>query len=196
MKLDKNNPNVQYAVNLIRANSQYLSHITMDDFFINIERCIRRENNRDISDADMIEINGAVCKLLEDAGIQWIKLVKRLPMMAFVYSDSLSVTLPNNIKVIDNSAFAGSTIESIIIPSGVKVNEWGICSDYVSVISIMDKSLENWHSYALASCYGITDIWFEGTTATWRNKEFYDIEDFTVHCSDGTLEYVNGHLKR
>lgn len=196
MKLDKNNPNVQYAVSLIRANRQYLSNTTMDDFFINIERCIRRENNRDISDADMIEINGAVCQLLEDAGIQWLKLVRRLPMMAFVNSDALSITLPNNIKLIDNCVFTGSTIESIIIPRGVKVNAWGICSEYVSVISIMDKSLENWHSYALADCYEITDIWFEGTTTTWKNKEFYNIEDFTVHCSDGTLEYVDGHLKR
>jgi hypothetical protein len=196
MKLDKNNPNVQYAVSLIRENSQYLSHNTMDDFFINIEQRIRREHNRDISDTDMLDIHGAVCKLLEDAGIQWIKLVKRLPIMAFVYSDSLSVTLPNNIKVIDNNAFEGSAVESIIIPSGVKVNDWGICSSYVSVISIMDKSLEDWHSYALAGCYGISDIWFAGTTTTWKNKEFYDIENFTVHCSDGTLEYVNGHLKK
>ena len=89
---------------------------------------------------------------------------------ALFYTNLTSITIPNNITSIGDTAFAGCyELTSIVIPN--------------SVTSIGDG--------AFYYCSSLTSITFEGTIAQW-NAVSKGIDwnnyagDFTVYCTDGT----------
>lgn len=63
----------------------------------------------------------SIYQTLHKAGIDILPYVKRVPRYFMYRSDIKNIVIPSNIKVIDQEAFAGSSLESVTISDGVKM---------------------------------------------------------------------------
>ena len=95
------------------------------------------------------------------------KEVTRIGSLAFASCTSLgSLTLPDGLTVLESSVFARSGLAEIVIPG----------------------SLSDVGSGVFTSCFGLRDIYYGSTKASWqRFKLDYDHYTTTVHCSDGDI---------
>jgi hypothetical protein len=105
--------------------------------------------------------------------------------------------IPNTIKVIGNSSFMHSDIPIIVVPKGTSVDAYGLYSDNLKEVHILDTNLDNWDREAFEGSDNLKVIYFSGTTDEWLDRDFWfnDIT-FIVHCSDGELEHVTNMYKR
>ena len=81
-----------------------------------------------------------------------------------------------------------SEIPIIVVPEGVTVDEYGMYSDNIREVHILDTKLDKWDREAFEGSDNIEDIYFAGTRDEWHDRDFWfnDIT-FTVHCSDGNI---------
>ncbi len=88
-------------------------------------------------------------------------------------SSLTDITIPDSVTKIESTAFSGcKSLASIAIPAGVKLID----------------------HYAFCDCFNLTDINYSGTIEDWLNIEKnsnwnYGLNDYTVHCTDGSIFY-------
>lgn len=100
---------LKVAADIIRKNIKLLHRSTIDRFFDAVTDDIEILGS-DYYEEEILEISGTISKLLEDAGINWIALVKCIPQGAFGahYEDVKSIMIPSNVTSLDGWAFYGS----------------------------------------------------------------------------------------
>lgn len=105
---------LKVAAGIVRKNIKLLTLSTMDKFFEAVSDDIA-EIGSDYYDEALLEISGTISKLLEDAGINWIALVKRIPEGAFGahYENVKSIMIPSNVTSLSAWAFYGSDFTEI-----------------------------------------------------------------------------------
>ena len=204
MEITNTNPNVQEAASIIRANKEYLSATTMDKFFQKVAETIEHyaENGFDeYYEEDLVEISGAVSKLLDNAGIKWLNYVTILPPGAFgyFYEDMTFLRIPSNVSVLDPDVLWGSSIEEILVEGKIK-RVWGgsLRGNYLRVVTfkqplkpaIINKDL-------FGDTDTLTDIYVQDTMEDMKNIGL--IIDYSpevvVHCKDGNLIYRKGKIE-
>lgn len=189
MILDKNNESVQEAARLIRKYKEYLTPSTMSTFLSKIESSFGWVTATDADQLKAAEISGAITQILISAGIDWLKYATQLYAYNFAFIKLDKLIIPNSIKRIDNSSFMYSDIPIIVVPKGVRVDTYGLYSDSLKEVHILDTNLDNWSRSAFEGSDNLKVIYFSGTTDEWYDRDFWfnDIT-FTVHCSDGEIE--------
>ena len=204
MEITNTNPNVQEAASIIRTNKEFLSATTMDKFFQKVAETIEHyaENGFDeYYEEDLVEISGAVSKLLDNAGIRWLNYVTILTPGAFgyFYEDMKTLKIPPNVSVLDPDILWGSRIEEIIVEGKIK-RLWGgsLRGNYLRVVTfnqplksaIINKDL-------FGDTETLTDIYVQDTIEDMKNIGLY-IEyspEVIIHCRDGNLIYRNGKIE-
>lgn len=197
MVLDKNNESVQEAASLIRKYKEYLKPSTMSTFLSKIDSSFDWVTDSDDDQQKAAEMSGAITQILMGAGIDWMRYATQLYAYHFAFIKLDKLIIPNTIKVIGNSSFMHSDIPIIVVPKGTSVDAYGLYSDNLKEVHILDTNLDNWDREAFEGSDNLKVIYFSGTTDEWLDRDFWfnDIT-FIVHCSDGELEHVTNMYKR
>ena len=104
------------------------------------------------------------------------------------------IVIPDGVTSIDAYAFNWCTeLKNIVIPNGVtSIGDYAFqYCEKLENITIGNK-VTSIGAYAFRNCTRLKNITFEGTTAQWKaisNGGFlsYNIGDYTVYCTDGTI---------
>ena len=97
--------------------------------------------------------------------------VTNIGAAAFRSCHSLAnISLPNGITNIGELAFACCSIENIIIPAGISTIKYGLFFDCENLKSItIPVTVKDIEAEAFFQCYDLTDIYYKGTSAQWKN---------------------------
>jgi hypothetical protein len=190
MVLDRNNESVQEAVSLIRKYKEYLTPSTMSIFLSKIDSSFDWVTYSDEDQQKAAEISGAITQILINVGIDWLKYATQLYAYHFAFIKMDKLIIPNNIKNIGNSSFMYSDIPIIVVPKGTSVDTYGLYSDNLKEVHILDTNLDKWDREAFEGSDNIKDIYFSGTIDEWNDRAFwFNNITFTVHCADGEIEH-------
>ncbi len=87
-----------------------------------IDNCQFEEFSREVDQQRFtISQQSSIYQMLYKAGIDILPYVKRVPKYYMLNADIKNIVIPSNIEVIDQEAFAGSSLESVTISEGVKM---------------------------------------------------------------------------
>jgi hypothetical protein len=192
MVLDRNNESVQIAAGLIKKYKEYLSPSTMRTFLTKIDESFDWVTDSEEDQQKAAEISGAITQILINAGVDWMKYATQLYAYHFAFIKLDKLIIPNNIKKIGNSSFLYSDIPIIVVPKGVIVEEYGMFSDNLREVHILDTNLDKWDRDAFEGSDNLKVIYFSGTVDEWNDRGFW-FNDITliVHCSDGEIKIPN-----
>ena len=100
----------QVIAEFIRKNINLIDNCQFDEFQEEVE--IQLFTQMQVS---------SIYQTLYKAGIDILPDVTRVPRYFMYRADIKNIVIPSNIKVIDQEAFAGSSLESVTISDGVKI---------------------------------------------------------------------------
>ena len=100
----------QVIAEFIRKNINLIDNCQFDEFQEEVE--LQLFTQMQVS---------SIYQTLYKAGIDILPYVTRVPRYFMYRADIKNIVIPSNIKVIDQEAFAGSSLESITINDGVKI---------------------------------------------------------------------------
>lgn len=123
---------------------------------------------------------------------QYFTNVTVIPDSYFASHQSLkSIILPENIKIIGNSAFSGTFIESITLPESVEVlgaNAFNSCVYLEKVI--MSSNIQHIEQYTFSFCFNLKNIILPQKLQSIRNSAFFacqSLESITLPNSLTTI---------
>ena len=123
-------------------------------------------------------------------------IVTSLDKNAFSGSELLSVSLPNTIRFIDESAFSScSNLQSIVIPEKVtrlKRSTFAFCSSLVSIT--LPQSLKHIESYAFENCTSLTNIVIPNNVDTIKDHAFNNCTSLTNVQLSENLKEISDYL--
>ena len=102
----------QVIAEFIRKNINLIDNCQFDEF----------QNEVELQLFTQMQVS-SIYQTLYKAGIDILPYVKRVPRYFMYRADIKNIVIPSNIKVIDQEAFAGSSLESVTISDGVKIIE-------------------------------------------------------------------------
>lgn len=100
----------QAVSEFIRKNIKLIDNCQFEEFQQEVE--LQRFTQTQVS---------SIYQILYKAGIDILPYVKRVPRYFMYRADIKNIVIPPNIEVIDQEAFAGSSLESVTISEGVKL---------------------------------------------------------------------------
>lgn len=100
----------QAVSEFIRKNIKLIDNCQFEEFQQEVE--LQRFTQTQVS---------SIYQILYKAGIDILPYVKRVPRYFMYRADIKNIVIPHNIEVIDQEAFAGSSLESVTISEGVKL---------------------------------------------------------------------------
>lgn len=100
----------QAVSEFIRKNIKLIDNCQFEEFQQEVE--LQRFTQTQVS---------SIYQILYKAGIDILPYVKRVPRYFMYRADIKNIVIPQNIEVIDQEAFAGSSLESVTISEGVKL---------------------------------------------------------------------------
>ena len=110
--------------------------------------------------------------------------VSSIGYMAFDGCHNLeSVTIPNSIVIIGESAFGGCGLTSLTIPNSVTyigVNAFSNCNGLKSVI--IPNSITRIDSFAFEYCSGLTSIIISNSVISMGMYVFFECNNLTIYC--------------
>jgi len=108
------------------------------------------------------------------------------------------IPVDGSVTKIGASAFQeNAVIEYLAIPYGVtEIGEAAFNGDTALSSIILPSSIQRFGAWAFFQCGALKNIYFDGTKAEWQAIEKgpvwdYGTSDYTIHCSDGTIEKRN-----
>ena len=144
------------------------------------------------------DIGDVTSFLIETCGIT--PHLSIIPRGYLFKSQSLrDVKIPEGITGVGMSAYLGSSINKLTLPSTC---EWIDAQAFSDCIHLMELRIENpditVDSSAFTQTHDIGWIMYNGTMEQFKNKTWPDemIEDSYVICFDGTLHMVNGIARK
>lgn len=133
------------------------------------------------------------CRRMTEADIP--DTVSRIGSYAFQNCYALSsITLPESVRSIEEAAFyLCAALTHISIPEGVihiGADVFSFCPGLMSVT--LPSHLGSGVVLDFAGCGSLTDIYYGGTIAAWRELDaVYDRLLVTIHCSDGDIPHAD-----
>lgn len=191
-------------------------------------------------DLETRSVTGCVTQLLLDAGINSLDYIDYVPKDCFFGLDMYGFVLPDHIRSIDSFSFAyttnlktinlknvrligessfnGSDLETLTIPGSIEVipaEAFNRCENLKKVVLeegveyindsafmkcsalkelYLPSTLVYIHEHAFYSDRYLSDIYYNGTKEAVINvwPEAIDgLGDYTIHCTDGDLDYLD-----
>ena len=138
--------------------------------------------------ADNLYLNG---ELVKDIVIP--DEVALIPCYAFSCNSLESITIPNSVMIIDDSAFKNcNNLTNVKIGNGVKTIGDGVFSGCNSLESItIPDSVTSVGEYAFAGCSSLNNVYITDIDA-WCNIKFAGFDSNPLYCADNL--YLNGEL--
>jgi len=120
--------------------------------------------------------------------------IKKIEERAFAESDLGTIILSNNIEIIETCSFKNCSLQSIIIPDSVKVIEsqaFEGCYNLFKVV--LPRDIEEIYDYAFSFCNELKSIIYQGTKEEWNKVQlesgWRDNSNLTkIICNDGVVE--------
>lgn len=100
----------KFVADFIRNNIKLIDSCQFEDFSREVDQ-----------QRFTISQQSSIYQMLYKAGIDILPYVTRVPKYYMLNADIKDIVIPSNIRVIDQEAFAGSSLESVTISEGVKI---------------------------------------------------------------------------
>lgn len=191
-------------------------------------------------DLETRSVTGCVTQLLLDAGINSLDYIDYVPKDCFFGLDMYGFVLPDHIRSIDSFSFAyttnlktinlknvrligessfnGSDLETLTIPGSIEVipaEAFNRCENLKKVV--LEEDVEYINDSAFMNCSALKEIYLPSTLVYIHEYSFYNdrhlsdiyyngtkeavinvwpeamdgLGNYTIHCTDGDLDYLD-----
>lgn len=127
-----------------------------------------------------------------------LKHMKSIPPYFFAYSDMDEIEIPDNIKVIQYSAFYNSKIENIKLPDTLERIEWDSfngCRQLKSIV--IPDSVDTLGDRTFKNCASLKEITLPKDLKTMVKTCFYDCDNLETVIYDGSRrKFLQGSFEQ